>query len=90
MSSENFLRIGSLVLPNSRWNRWVKCSTRTVLRRWGVTAKFAWPLLLFLQVFVLLAGSLITIEWVLVTHHIFVDRAVTWILWVPMFCEPCG
>jgi hypothetical protein len=90
MSNKNFLRFGSLVLPNSWWNRWVKCSTRTVLRRWGVTTNFAWPLLLFLWVFVLLAGSLITIEWVLVTHHIFVDHAVTRILWVPAFCEPCG
>jgi hypothetical protein len=90
MLSKNFLQIGSLVLPNSRWNRWVKFSTRTVLRRWGLTTNFAWSLLLFLRVFILLTGSQITIEWVLATHHIFVDRAVTWIPWVPAFCEPCG
>jgi hypothetical protein len=32
---------------------------------------------LFLRVFVLLAGSLITIEWVLATHHTFLDHAAT-------------
>jgi hypothetical protein len=77
MLSENFLQIDFLTLPNSRWNRWVGCSTRTVLRRWGITANFAWLLLLFLPGSVLLAGNLITIEWVLTTHHTFLDRAAT-------------
>jgi hypothetical protein len=41
MSNENFLWIDSPVLPNFQWNRWVECLTKTVLRRWGVTASFA-------------------------------------------------
>jgi hypothetical protein len=60
MSNKNFLRIDFLVLPNFWWNRWVKCLSKTVLRRWGVIANFASPLLLFLRVFVLPEGSLIT------------------------------
>jgi hypothetical protein len=90
MLSENFLRIDSLIPPNFQWNRWIRYLTRTALRRWGVTANFAWLLLLFLLVSVLLAGNLTAIEWALATHHTFLDHVATWNLWVPMFCEPYG
>jgi hypothetical protein len=62
MLSENFLWIDSLTPPNFRWNRWVRYLTKTALHRWGVTANFAWLLLLFLRVSVLLAGNLTAIE----------------------------
>jgi hypothetical protein len=88
--SESFSRIDSLILPNFQWNYWVGCLTRIVLRRWGVTANFAWLLLLFLLVSVLLAGNLTTIELALVTHHTSLGHVATWSLWVPAFCEPCG
>jgi hypothetical protein len=77
MLSESFLRIDSLILPNFQWNRWVGYLTRTVLRRWGVTASFAWLLLLFLLVSILLVGNLITIELALATHHTSLGHVAT-------------
>jgi hypothetical protein len=88
--NENFLRIGSLTLPNFRWYHWVGCLTRTVLRRWDVTVDFAWLLLLFPLVSVLLAGNLTTIELALANHYTFLGHVATWNLWVPAFCEPYG
>jgi hypothetical protein len=77
MLSESFSRIDSLILPNFQWNRWVGYLTRTVLRRWGVTTNFAWLLLLFLLVSVLLAGNLITTELALAIHHSFLGHMAT-------------
>jgi hypothetical protein len=62
MSNENFWQIGFRALTSFQWIHWVRYSTRTVLRRWGVAANFALQSLLSLLVSVLPASNLIAIR----------------------------
>jgi hypothetical protein len=75
------------VRPSSWLSLFRVCPTMTMLPRWGVILGFALLFPWSPWVFLLLADNLIAMIVAPVTHHISVDRAVTWILWVLALCK---